>query len=319
MDDWERSQAILKTVADVYGWAWYGSTDAAKAFCDAVLTSTASAQLQETVKMGKVAARLNLLDFRKVEKDRVLKTASECARSPFLDIGMDGVNLILYKGGTELFLNDDYRDLLQSAQSTELRNFLLCLPQVNPNMRMRNGNPLITFLLSFRSSFIYMLDNRTPELDVDITTGNGNHLEELVVSKKNHVTNNCKFLEIKSLIRAQQRVRTHLTKIQTELFVYLSKPLPKVLIAIIGEFVYFPAKPQVGINGLTALKTWLGGELYRLVEKRHRQLAGKITGMILELQNHEILELIDSETELDKTVRQAVDLLRAHPDPLENP
>lgn len=303
--DSARMRSILKTVATVYGWAWDDSTDAAEAFCEAVLVST---KLEDALKMGQVAAHLDLLDFRRMEKERLVQTALIFARCPYREISMDAMSLILQYGGHQLFSDNDYRDLLQNTYNGDVRNFLLSLPEVNPNMRMLNGKPLIIYLIPFPGSFVYMLDTRTPELNVDITTNNGDHLEELVVQWiREHRVHDPQFSEIETLIKTQERVRAHLTQMHTAAFSFLAKPLPKVLFPIIWEFVYFPAKPKVGNYGLTALKSWLNERLRPLVKKRDRILTNKITRMILKRPNHEILELLDSDSKLDAAVRAAAD------------
>jgi polyadenylate-binding protein len=53
-------------------------------------------------------------------------------------------------------------------------------------------------------------------------------------------------------------------------------------------------------------KTILGEQLYPLIVRREPDLAGKITGMILELDNTEILHLLESPESLDEKVRAYV-------------
>lgn len=57
-------------------------------------------------------------------------------------------------------------------------------------------------------------------------------------------------------------------------------------------------------------KQLLGERLYSAVERTHPQLAGKITGMLLEIDNSELLHMLDDTKSLTEKVREAVDILR---------
>ena len=54
----------------------------------------------------------------------------------------------------------------------------------------------------------------------------------------------------------------------------------------------------------------IGEQLYRLVEKFEHNRAGKVTGMLLELDESEILHLIKSQTALKEKVAEAMEVLR---------
>ena len=54
----------------------------------------------------------------------------------------------------------------------------------------------------------------------------------------------------------------------------------------------------------------IGEQLYRLVEKLEHNRAGKVTGMLLELDESEILHLIKSQTALKEKVSEAMEVLR---------
>jgi len=56
-------------------------------------------------------------------------------------------------------------------------------------------------------------------------------------------------------------------------------------------------------------KTILGESLYPLIYQRQPDQAGKITGMILELDNTEILHLLESPEALDEKVNEAIQVL----------
>merc|ERR1719345_183202 len=52
-------------------------------------------------------------------------------------------------------------------------------------------------------------------------------------------------------------------------------------------------------------KQMLGQRLYPIVQKSHPELAGKITGMILEMDTSEILMLLESEPQLNVKISEA--------------
>lgn len=56
----------------------------------------------------------------------------------------------------------------------------------------------------------------------------------------------------------------------------------------------------------------LGERLYPLVEAIQRPLAGKITGMLLEMENAELLVLLDSSEALQAKVDEAIQVLKQH-------
>jgi polyadenylate-binding protein len=59
-------------------------------------------------------------------------------------------------------------------------------------------------------------------------------------------------------------------------------------------------------------KKLLGEKLFPLIHKRQPDLAGKITGMMLEMDNVELLSLLDSDSRLDAKVNEALGVLRRH-------
>lgn len=54
----------------------------------------------------------------------------------------------------------------------------------------------------------------------------------------------------------------------------------------------------------------LGEQLYPLVEQIERDHAGKVTGMLLEMDQTEVLHLIESPDALRKKVGEAMEVLR---------
>lgn len=59
-------------------------------------------------------------------------------------------------------------------------------------------------------------------------------------------------------------------------------------------------------------KQLLGEQLFHLISQMHPDQAGKITGMLLEMDNSEILHMLDSHESLKVKVDEAVTVLRAH-------
>ncbi|KAG9270338.1 embryonic polyadenylate-binding protein B-like isoform X1 [Astyanax mexicanus] len=59
-------------------------------------------------------------------------------------------------------------------------------------------------------------------------------------------------------------------------------------------------------------KQLLGERLYPLIQALHPNLAGKITGMLLEIDNSELLHMLESPESLDAKVDEAVAVLQAH-------
>lgn len=55
----------------------------------------------------------------------------------------------------------------------------------------------------------------------------------------------------------------------------------------------------------------LGEQLFPLVERIERETAGKVTGMLLEMDQTEVLHLIESPDALKNKVAEAMDVLRA--------
>jgi len=65
------------------------------------------------------------------------------------------------------------------------------------------------------------------------------------------------------------------------------------------------AKPQ-------EQKQILGERLYPMIERMHAALAGKITGMLLEIENSELLHMLEDQEALKAKVEEAVAVLQVH-------
>jgi len=59
-------------------------------------------------------------------------------------------------------------------------------------------------------------------------------------------------------------------------------------------------------------KQMLGERLFPLIQSMHPDLAGKITGMLLEIDNSELLHMLESHESLKAKVEEAVAVLQAH-------
>jgi polyadenylate-binding protein len=57
-------------------------------------------------------------------------------------------------------------------------------------------------------------------------------------------------------------------------------------------------------------KNMIGERLYPLIHRQHSDLAGKITGMLLEMDNAELLHLIDTPEALDAKMEEALAVLK---------
>lgn len=69
-----------------------------------------------------------------------------------------------------------------------------------------------------------------------------------------------------------------------------------------------PVAPADPVNH----KQLLGESLYPLIQQREPKLAGKITGMLLELDNTEIMHIIEDQAALGEKINEALDVLRKH-------
>lgn len=82
-------------------------------------------------------------------------------------------------------------------------------------------------------------------------------------------------------------------------------PMQQQGIGGLDEAALAQAEPQVQ-------KNMIGERLYPLIMAQQPQLAGKITGMLLEMDNAELLHLIESPEALAGKIEEALDVLRKH-------
>ena len=59
-------------------------------------------------------------------------------------------------------------------------------------------------------------------------------------------------------------------------------------------------------------KQMLGERLFPLIKQTHPDLAGKITDMLLEIDNSELLHMLEFRDALNAKVEEAVNVLQAH-------
>ena len=70
--------------------------------------------------------------------------------------------------------------------------------------------------------------------------------------------------------------------------------------------------PQLANATPSQQKNMIGERLYPLIHNSQPELAGKITGMLLEMDNAELLHLLESPEALNAKIQEAMTVLEAH-------
>merc|ERR1719373_1476669 len=78
-----------------------------------------------------------------------------------------------------------------------------------------------------------------------------------------------------------------------------------------GQAVVAAAMPQAAAPPQEQ-KQMLGERLFPLIQRMYPDLAGKITGMLLEIDNAELLHMLEDHNSLKSKVEEAVAVLQAH-------
>uniref|UniRef100_A0A8C5HZ40 Polyadenylate-binding protein n=1 Tax=Gouania willdenowi TaxID=441366 RepID=A0A8C5HZ40_GOUWI len=94
-------------------------------------------------------------------------------------------------------------------------------------------------------------------------------------------------------------------------------PNPQVVQPIAQAAVHVHGQEPLTASMLAAAppqeqKQMLGERLFPLIQAMHANLAGKITGMLLEIDNSELLHMLESHESLRSKVEEAVAVLQAH-------
>jgi polyadenylate-binding protein len=61
-------------------------------------------------------------------------------------------------------------------------------------------------------------------------------------------------------------------------------------------------------------KQMIGERLFPLIKVEQPQKAGKITGMLLEMDNGELIHLLESQAALHEKIQEAMQVLQANPE-----
>uniref|UniRef100_UPI00397EEA0B hypothetical protein n=1 Tax=Salmonella sp. s51884 TaxID=3159654 RepID=UPI00397EEA0B len=59
-------------------------------------------------------------------------------------------------------------------------------------------------------------------------------------------------------------------------------------------------------------KQMLGERLFSIIQQSHGDVAGKITGMLLEMDNAELLHMLESDESLKAKINEALSVLAVH-------
>uniref|UniRef100_A0A1B6M666 PABC domain-containing protein n=1 Tax=Graphocephala atropunctata TaxID=36148 RepID=A0A1B6M666_9HEMI len=95
------------------------------------------------------------------------------------------------------------------------------------------------------------------------------------------------------------------------------QPMPVAQQAQVQQAVHIQGQEPLTASMLAAAplqdqKQMLGERLFPLIQRMYPDLAGKITGMLLEIDNSELLHMLEHNESLKAKVEEAVAVLQAH-------
>ncbi|XP_024915321.1 polyadenylate-binding protein 1-like isoform X2 [Cynoglossus semilaevis] len=123
--------------------------------------------------------------------------------------------------------------------------------------------------------------------------------------------------DVPSVIRTNQYKYSSAVRNPQQLSAPAPTRLQMVPAPVMEPSVYVPALEPLTASKLAAAplmdqKQLLGERLYPLIHALHPSMAGKITGMLLEIDNSELLHMLESPESLHSKVDEAVAVLQAH-------
>lgn len=184
----------------------------------------------------------------------------------------------------------------------------------NNNAPMGRGGARFPFPMTSQSPGYVVLPGATRGPNMMKGQGRGSHMSNMNPRRgmKTHQGGN----NPSSSVNSQPTTTTTTTVVTTPTTTNPVVSVPATNSAILAEPQ--PITPQITLQMLAAYspedqKTILGDQLYPLIEKLNPELAGKITGMILDSSSkEEMLELINNNQSLSVKVEEAVKVLKEY-------
>jgi len=113
------------------------------------------------------------------------------------------------------------------------------------------------------------------------------------------------------------RPQTNVQQQQSAAYTRTARNLPQNNAGGFGNSIVVPGQEPLTPAGLVNAtpqeqKQMLGERLFPLIQQMQPELAGKITGMLLEIDNTELLHMLESRESLKAKVEEAIAVLQAH-------